>query len=235
MKRIAMAAVLLSGLVACDTTGSSFGIDTGLGTFDTALTLPGTDFRSDGMGTQVGSEGFWGCPIVSEEPIGDRTTPIADIGGSPIVLASARMGPWPLQIQDAGASAPLAGTLVLADGNDYRWVDVAEGEGCYDHLAVAVLGTIARGETSIEPVSGWLAIRDGASRLIVTSDASFATTSAAWGMPATLLGTPSLRIDAALDATLLDGQALYVECERTEIACAGAEVRATLIGERNPL
>lgn len=235
MRLLAITVALLGVLVACDGGGASFQPDTGLSTGDSGLgtgTPPGNeDVTSKAMGTQVGSEGFWGCPIISIEPVLDRTSANPLLGGAPVELSAARLGIWPLQITDTDASDTVPGSMFIADGGEYFWVDVEEGTDCYDHLVVSTIGTLSREEFPSETLSGWLAIREGASRLVVTSGASLAVTSSAWGMPSSA-SPVTFRIDADLDQSFLDGAAMYVDCETTELACPTSELVASIHSER---
>jgi hypothetical protein len=216
--------------MACEPGATSYKLDTsGLSTtFDTGL----TEIITDQMGTQVGSEGFWGCPVEDVRPINGADT-ITEIGGSPSALTSERMGSWALSIEDEGGSGAVPGSLTLLDQGAYLWVDVQEGSGCSDHLASPVTGALVRDGAPPQPMMGVLALKSGASRLVITDEGDLTSTTSVWGAPTyTDLTGVTFRLDSEIDATELGGEALYVDCPEAEADCPTADMTAAVEGAR---
>lgn len=230
MKRLAPAMVMLTMLVGCPD-GDGAGFTSGTSRDTGTPRDSGTFDETSGMGTQVGSEGFWGCPIERVDPL-DGTTDVPAIGGSPQALTARLVGEWPLQIRDETGGEVTAATLGLVDLGSYLWVDVTDGAGCVDHLASEVSGTVARG-SSTTAWSGFVGITDGAARLLVTADGASDTLAEVWGAPAYAPGVPAtLRIDGTLDPARLDGAASWVDCDPLEVRCDTADPVAEVDGAR---
>ena len=232
MRLLAIPVVILGVLVGCDDTGTlKWTEDTGI--FDTGSTT--TDPLSpppdtQGMGTQVGSEGFWGCPIEKAEPI-DGGIPREDLGGSPEVLTAALVGEWPLQISDLLLGLTVDGSLTLTDEREYYWLDVAEGTGCVDHAVSVVSGAVVR-QGSSHSLEGLLGISANGNRLVVSADSAGMIST--WGAPifTSVPNDVSFRIDAGLDPFSFDGTASYVDCDRLDLDCPTAQALADVDGSR---
>lgn len=233
MKLLAIPLVILGVLVACD--GNGGGPD--LGVADTGNDT-GTDLDTDtpptetnGMGTQVGSEGFWGCPIELVTVV-DGATALDAIGGPPDELTGRVVGGWGLQIVDDGASEPVAGSLALVDAGNYLWLDVADGEGCVDHLASEVSATLVRGTTTTV-LTGFVGIGSGAARLLVTAGGALDDVALTWG-PSTYPPDTAVtfRIDGDLTPVGFSGAASWVDCDPLEWVCGTADPVAAVDGAR---
>jgi hypothetical protein len=231
VRLLAVAFGLLAGLMACEPGSTTYKPDTtGLGTpFDSGT----SDILTNAMGTQVGSEGFWGCPIEDVRPILNGADTIDELGGSPSSLTGERMGSWSLSIEDEGGSGAVPGTLTLIDQGTYLWLDVAEGPGCSDHLASPVTGALVRDGAPAQPMLGVLAISALGTRLVITDEGDLSSTTSIWGTPsyADLTGV-TFRLDGEADASTLGAEAAYVDCPELEVECPTADVKATVDGTR---
>lgn len=231
MKRLAVPGAILSVLLACD--GHSGGgrdldpiVDTGAAD-DTGQ----PKVQSDPMGTQVGSEGFWDCPLETATDI-DSGAPVPEMGGlTPVDIAELYIGDWPLDIVESGTSGSATGSLSVADGGEYLWLTVADGPGCADHLAIGVTGAISRLATSTDPLIGWLAVRPGDGLLILTAEGDLTALEAAWGPPTTPpLGTSQFRVEGRIDEARFEGTAAWADCVDGE--CAPTDLLATVTSAR---
>jgi hypothetical protein len=232
MKKLAVPAAILAVLLACDGPGGKNGVrpedtavDTGTAPHD--IEDPGTH----GMGTQVGSEGFWNCPIDTATAVaGDQQVPA--LGGStPADVAAARIGPWSLEIVSAGTTGSSPGDLTLSDAGQYYWVTVEPTAACTDHLAIGVSGSLSRVASTTDPLFGWLAVRPGEGLVILTNETDLTGLQASWGPPPTVpVGTSQFRVEARIDEVRIDGTAAWADC--VDIDCTTTDVLATLTGAR---
>ena len=231
MKLLAVPVAVLGVLVACDGGGGprppGTKNDTGSGTeLDTG------GYETD-PGTQVGSEGFWGCPIDRVHEV-DGGTQIDAIGGTPSDLTSRLAGSWTLEILDEAAAEPIVGTLLLEDVGNYLWLDVADGAGCTDHLASEVRATAVRGTTTTA-LLGFVAIAPGAGRVLITADDPLEDVASSWGppaYPASASASVTFRLAGDLDPVGFVGRASFVDCDPLDVVCATADDVATVTGAR---
>lgn len=218
---------LLFALGACEPTGGFR--DGSFGTGDTGA--PPRPPDATNQATQVGSEGFWDCPIDRRDPVVDPAAPLASMSGSAIEVTAVHVGPWPLQIVDAETRAAVGGQLDLADTGGYTWVTVAPGiAGCADYLESEVSGALVRDVFS-SVVTGVVAIRPDDARLLATDAGDLSATAAAWGAPA-MAGAVGFRVEADVTAQLLDGEAAYVSCDAGVVDCGGRELVGEILGSR---
>jgi hypothetical protein len=239
------AATLLALIAGCDAAPGGFSdFDSG-DTADEVVDVPwngigntppiatGATTTSQGsssmMGTQVGSEGFWTCPVLGVQDLGDGTAALPSLGAAPVELVAARVGTWPVQMTDLGDGELADGALELVDEGVYLWVDVTETGDCVDHLAVAVRGELQRDDWKL-PMTGVLAIRPDDGRMILTGEGPLADVETTWGPTPLDPALTAFRVEVGLDATALAGTASYVDC--TAVTCAGAAPLATLTGAR---
>lgn len=235
MRLLAIPAVLLSVLLGCDDAGYSkstgdTALDTGL-VLDTAA--PTGQVKTQSMGTQVGSEGLWDCPIEHVQAIDDPSAVLDPLGGTPISLASDRVGSWSLQITDTGTTSPVPGLLSLTDDAEYLWLDVTDGAGCTDHLAVMLSATLARGAGEAVDLVGYLAIRPDDGRIALAAEgAALSALEIDWGTASFPTNEEAMqfRIEADLSPTALSGQAAWLDC--VEDDCPGADPISELSGTR---
>jgi hypothetical protein len=226
--RLLAVPVGLLALVACDSSGSSRGTGTGFASTDPLTTFP--DFTQTSLdATQVGSEGFWGCTVVSTEPIVDPTATIPDLGVSAVDLAAARVGGWPLAVQDVGADLAVDGDLELTDLGVYEWV-VTTGSGCSDWLQVSVGGAVTRESSAPVELAGDLAISLDQAAISLVSPDDLAGIGAIWGPPPA--DDATFRVDAGVTDVALRGWASYGSCPTDQIPCPSVEHVSALTSDR---
>lgn len=225
-----VAVVVALGALGCDDTlgnglvADGHGSDSGLSTGDTGVVS--TTKISDA--TQVGSEGFWGCPIEKVEPIEPTAAPLGFEGGVGDAVQG-HLGTWPLAVVDAATAATATGALELAVGEVWRWVDVAEGTGCEDHVLASVSGVLTRDGGPPMALSGLVAVRpDGQGGLVATADRAVAEPM--WGVGT--YGGSLFPLEGGLGITDIDATAAYADCAASEPHCEGATPLADLTGTR---
>jgi hypothetical protein len=164
-----------------------------------------TDVDVSAFGTQVGSEGFWGCTITSAEAISGDVIPEGFV--SPVAdIVAAHTGVWPLQFTSAeGTSAPVDLELV---GLRASWITL-DGD-CAPYLAVE-LGAQLRTDAVAISLPGQLAAQPDAAAFALSVPADREGVQAAFGAPS--FDEPAwLQVDAALDPTTLMGDVRYGRC-----------------------
>ncbi len=205
--------VLLVALVTgCDVDAAGSLDDSGAGTTDSGASPTGQD------ATQVGSEGFWGCPVDRLEPV-SPTEPLPDLG-VPEDLAAGALGAWSLGFVARTDGSTTAGAASLTATS---WSLAHSRSPCADHLVVGVAGSIERGGVPVA-ISGWLGLRPGNATSLLTADGGADEVAAAWGLPAPP-GLPGFRWSLEASEGSLAGVAAFAACGPTEVACdAVAEV-----------
>lgn len=223
-KRLMAVAAGLLLSAACDATGSL--VEGGTGdTGDTGISTVTTQTHD---ATQVGSEGFWGCPIERIDPL----DPASQAPGftEPVGTAvGAHLGAWTLQVTDAATATTGGGTLTLEAGTSWRWVDVADDTGCVDHAMVDVTAELSRdGQPPVELVGKVVVRPDGEGGVVATADRALAE--GAWGVGTT--GGTLFRLEGSLGTAALSATTAYADCPVSEPHCPSAAVLAALAGSR---
>lgn len=224
LRLLAVPLGVLWALVACDS-GSPGSVDVDdTAARDTGETW-GTLGTTEPMGTQVGSEGFWGCEVDDTEPVEPETW-IESLGGTPSELLPPRVGAWTLDVVPEGKTGATKSELTVADEGAYVWVDVKEGAGCADYLHVPVTA-----DFSGVSLAGALGIRPDGARLIAGTSAGLADLQATWGEPEFAASADlAWRLDATVEPTTLSGQVAWVDCP--DAACPNTDVLASVSAAR---
>lgn len=202
---------LLAPLAACDDPGAGTGLlDSGTGLPTDSGPEPTTQ-----SATQVGSEGFWGCPVLGLDPV----SPVDAIPGLgvPQDLAAAALGDWPGTWTSRADGSTADGKLAMAPTS---FALARSAAPCDDHLVVGVSASVTRASVAL-PAAGWLGVRPGDTALLLTADGTADEAAAAWGLPDPA-GLAALRWRLDLVDGALGGVASYADCGPTEVACAGA-------------
>ncbi len=210
-------------LAACDGSGSNFVPSTDSGDTDPHT---GADTDPDTtQGTQVGSEGFWGCPIDGMEPL-DPYDPLPDFG-IPAELADSALGGWSLSLTPTGKSAA-PGTLSQAA---VSWSLVRSHAPCADHVVVGVSGTVDLDGAKLG-ATGYLGLRPGEAAYLLTLDDPSEAVATEWGLPAPPAGQDAFRLSLAVADAKVTGVGAFAACGPTEVACAGASAALDVVGTR---
>ncbi len=228
------AVVGLLGIAGCDDVpGSEHSGDTDsacdFGCDESGLDTDPPVTTSEGA-TQVGSEGFWGCPVEHVEPITDPTEFFPDLGGSPSQVVASYLGEWPLLIEDLAApGTTVTGSLGLSAGESWRWVDVTDGPTCVDHLAVSVGASLTREVAAPLALLGVVAVRpDGVGALVTTT--ALDQVGPEWSLPSS--GAPFFRVEGPLGKSTVEAVATFADCPASEPTCDGQVGVSTLTGSR---
>lgn len=197
-------------------------IDDGGGSDPSGLTGPTTR----GFGTQVGSEGFWGCVVTSRTdhavdallPGGDQTAEKSALGLT---------GGWSL-IHDLVGLGTEGGALYVDPPSTYTLVET-DGD-CGSYVEARVTGLLDRSEHSVA-VAGLMILSADTSELRLAAPSSDADVREAWGDPAGADLT-YLRVDASLDAdgTMITGAVAHADCLTQ--TCAELDELALFAGNR---
>lgn len=143
--------------------------------------LAGTDTGDEPTGqsaTQVGSEGFWGCPVDALDPI-SPSDPLPGLG-VPSGMAAVALGGWSLQLASRADATTRAGSLTTAPRD---WSLARALPPCEDFVVVGVEGKIERDGSSVV-VSGQLGLRPGDATFLLFADEGAPEVARAWGLPA---------------------------------------------------
>ncbi|MEZ4240153.1 MAG: hypothetical protein R3F59_29175 [Myxococcota bacterium] len=207
-------------------------VDTSFGTVVTGTATTSTVTGSSTlMGTQVGSEGFWNCPVEAVTDLGAGQQVVPSLDDTPAALTAARVGAWTVTVSDDVTGASSGGTLQLVDDGVYLWVDVTDGGACVDHLAVAVHGTLTHDDGWAASMEGVLALRPGDGQMILGSTGDLTDIYATWGATPLDPALTSFRFDVTVaDETAFAGAASYVDCGG--VSCVGAAPLGTVTGTR---
>lgn len=212
-------------LAACDGVEVSSGAPSTTEVGSTTDPIVGTK-GTNNFGTQVGSEGFWGCSVQSRLSLA-ATEDVPGFGVSAEDLAADRLGTWPVDLLPEDTQALEAGVLELGPAVAYTLVTL-EG-GCEPYLEVELRGTLARGSNAAVDMRGLLATNDTEAGLRMVAPSVDDDAVLSWGPPPTS-GTAWLRVDADLDAFDLQGDVAWADC--VETTCANVAPLGTLEGSR---
>jgi hypothetical protein len=209
IRRAALA--VLAPLAACDDPGA------GTGLLDSATGAPtdtGPAPTTKGA-TQLGSEGFWGCPVLGLDPV----SPVDAIPGLgvPQDLAAAALGDWSGTWTSRADGAITDGKLASVATS---FALARSAAPCDDHLVVGVSASVARASVAL-PTTGWLGLRPGDAALLLTADGTADEAAVAWGL-ADPQGLAALRWRLDVVDGALGGVASFVDCGPSEVACADA-------------
>ncbi|MCA9489168.1 MAG: hypothetical protein KC621_04580 [Myxococcales bacterium] len=209
-----------------DTVGNHLVGDRGRDTGTTDTGSVSTTKISDA--TQVGSEGFWGCPIEGVDPLDPTSKPVgfeAGVGDA----VQAHLGSWPLTVTDAETGATVAATLELTAGDVWRWIDVAEEAACQDHAMVSVGAVLTRDGGAPMPLSGMVVVRpDGQGAVVATGERAAAEPT--WGTGTS--GGALFRLEGTLGVADVVATVAYADCASTEPHCEVSSPLASLSGTR---
>lgn len=224
-QRLALACVIAFG-AACGEVGTPSG--TGSTTPVESSDL-GDDQRPDttksstqDFGTQVGSEGFWGCTITSMDEI-DGSELVPGTTESAEKMVTRLTSGWALSYDIVGGGIEEGGL----------WVDtptryaLVKTDGCGDYVDARTTGLLDRGDTSVA-VDGRLALSADATAVNLAAPSLDDDVRAAWGDPSSG-DLAYLEIDAELDGVELVGVVRHAECP--ESTCLGEDL-AVLVGTR---
>ncbi len=234
LRLLAVPIGLLWALVACSG-GSASGLaddtgDGGTSPWDTGEPTVGVQ-DTDSLGTQVGSEGFWGCDLDDTEPVYPGTL-LPSFASPPEEVALPRIGEWLLELGSPDTTgATTTGGLSLVDEGTYVWFDVKDGPGCQDYLAILVSGTMRRGSDPALPVAGYLAVRPDAGKVALAATGDLDPWRQSWGEPA--FGTSDdleWHLDADIAPTSLTGSVAWTDCPEAD--CPNEDPLATVMATR---
>jgi len=224
-QRLALACVIALG-AACGEVGAPIG---------TGSTTPvessdiGDDQRPDttkssthDFGTQVGSEGIWGCIITSIDEIDGSELVPGTTEASDKMVTRLTSG-WALTLDVFGSGTEEGGL----------WVDtptryaLVKTDGCGDYVEARTTGLLDRGDASVA-VDGRLALSADRAAVNLAAPSLDDDVRAAWGEPSSA-DLAYLEVDAELDGLDLVGVVRHAECP--ESTCLGEDL-ALLVGTR---
>ena len=202
-------ATLAIFMIACDSMGPGLGgggLDSGLD--DTG---PFGTFQTQDDGTQIGSEGFWGCLIEDQTPA-EADVILSGFSASPAELVAPMIGVYTGELSYAD-SEPLASTLTLGSISGFEFVDVVESGSCADYIRVNLSGSLAAGPLATAQLTGAIGMRTDESRLSVSiSLADVVGTATPLTFDPAEMDTTELTIAGIVSATRLDGTLALVGC-----------------------
>ena len=227
--RTFLIAWLSLGMFACeDTQSPSTSSTTGSGeTSPSAITsgVEETQTTLD-LGTQVGSEGFWGCVITKATEVGsDALVPGTD---QRLEKATQHLaGEWQLTL-DVFEESPVDGALWVEAGQPALQVET-DG-ACGSYLMVQVEAVLDREESSVAMV-GWAAFSATEYGLRLSAPSNDDAAQDVWGRPSSR-SLAYLRLDASLAPTDVDlvGTIQHAACLTT--SCAEQKDLALFVGNR---
>lgn len=219
---------LLFGLVACfesdlpaSSSPSTSSTSTGSTETDTE-TATTTPTATSSFGTQVGSEGFWGCTITAVTPIPrDELPPGFD--RTAMEVAEELLGSWVVAL-DLGEGAQEGDLHMVSD--QAAWVET-EGD-CGPYLLLGVGAELSLPALPPIPLEGLLGARVDDAALALASPADADAVQAVVGEPP--FAGAFLRIDAVVDVEALVGDVGWADCPRG--TCATWEALGAVDGVR---
>ncbi len=197
-------------------------IDDGGGSDPTGLTGPTTR----GFGTQVGSEGFWGCSVTARtEHAVNALVPGSEQSAEK--AAGDLTGGWSL-VHDLIGFGTEEGALFVDLPSTYTLVET-DGD-CGSYVEARVTGLLDRSERSIA-VAGLMVLSADTRALRLAAPSSDGDVREAWGEPAGA-DLSYLRVDASLDAdgTMVTGSVSHADCLTQ--SCAQLDELALFAGNR---
>jgi len=192
-------------LIACDSVERSGGADSAdTGGQDTV-------FSTWSDGTQIGSEGFWGCVVASRSVVeGDVT--LDGFSGSPSELAAPLIGTYVGSVFKTGTDV-VQTTLTTSGVSGFELVEVVEAEGCEDYIHVELTSSFAAGEMVSGSFAGGLGLRPSSARLQIHADRQVLDgTAAPITFEASDMSSTTLVVGGDLTSTALDGSLWFVGC-----------------------
>ncbi len=225
-QRLALACVIAVG-AACGEVGTPSG--TGSTTTPIESSELGEDQKPDttkssthDFGTQVGSEGFWGCIITSIDEV-DGSELVPDTTEAADKMATRLTSGWTLSLDivDRGTEE---GGLWVDTPSRYALVKT---DGCGNYIEARTTGLLDRGDSSVA-VDGRLALSADTTAVNLAAPSTDDDVRAAWGDPSSAV-LSYLEVDAELDADVLVGVVRHAECP--ESTCLGEDL-ALLVGTR---
>jgi len=198
-------ATLAIFMVACGTSGGSWqgGQDTFV--YDTAIVATGD-------GTQIGSEGFWGCEESGRTLIANENETLEGFSSSPAELVAPLIGAYTGELVDSNTEV-VSGTLTFGNIGRFELVEVVQSGSCTNYIHVEVDGALQAGGLASGNFPGAIGIRADESRLAIASRYSQITGTA---VPLTfdpaLMDTIDLTVAGIITATELMGTLVFVGC-----------------------
>lgn len=180
------------------------------------------------VGTQVGSEGLFGCRVTRATWVDDPLAVAQGFTESPSVLVAARSGEWIVAITTPTAGT--TGTLSLTPTGVYEMVGVEETTGCRDYIRGVVDGRLVTGTVTDDVWAGSVAVRTDRSVVALTEPAAAAQLGMAPTFDTTGMSSVDLHLDAELSDTELSGTFAFIGCTGT--TCTAPDPAGTLIGSR---
>jgi hypothetical protein len=214
------ASVLAIGSIACGSAGFS---GTDLDTADVADSgLGWASTWSDG--TQVGSEGLWGCTVESRTVIDADAVP-EGFDASPADLTAPFLGRYEGEVFDVGSEV-YSGSLTTGSVSAFERVDVVEQDGCEDYIRVEIVGNLSAGAFVSGSVGGPLGLRPDASRLALVANLTDLEGSARPILFAPAdMDITTLTVSGDITATSLAGTMWFLGCSSG--ACITDDVRGS--------
>lgn len=202
--------LLAFGLAACEDTGSPAGTGSTTEYGDTTDGRPGnTDPTDTGtrhpFGTQVGSEGFWGCVITTRTAVAAEEL-VPGTSSRAGKLAEDTAGQWVLDYSlTAGGTA--RGTLWVDAATDFT---VVETDSCGSYVEARVTAILERDGADIA-VDGLLALSADETAFRLAALSTDADVEEVWGTPPSAsLGF--LRVDGKLSGDAVSGSVSHADC-----------------------
>lgn len=167
--RLLSIALLLAFGAACDASSSpsSFADTDDTGGVDDVDTDTTT---VNAMGTQVGSEGIFGCEVLGTQTVASPDTKIEGLELPPDALFATLAGKWIGVTSTTGGDTPT--TLTIGPAVTYTWVEVEAVGDCADYLAVETSAALEADPFASAILDGVLGIRPDQRRLVVSTSLS---------------------------------------------------------------
>jgi len=212
--------VAAMGLFACGPAElSGSGVDTAA-TLDSGLGQIST--WSDG--TQIGSEGLWGCTVENRTVIDADVVP-EGFSASPADLTAPLVGTYVGEVFDVGSEV-YSGSLTTGSVSAFERVDVVEQDGCEDYIRVEIAGDLSAEGFVSGNFTGPLGLRPDAYRLALVADLAVLEGSV---RPLTFapadMDDTTLTVSGDISATSLAGTMWFVGCASG--ACITDDVRGS--------
>ena len=200
--KIRILAAIFLGLTAC---GSA---DSNLQDEDTSDTgLP--DWTS--QGTQVGSEGIFGCEVDTTTPV-EAQAVLEEFDKTPADLLAPLMGAWTGVFVDHQAQS-LAFSMDFQPTVDFEWVTVLPTTGCQNYVQANTKATLSANPLLAEALEGRIGLRTDATKAIFSVSADQVVgTAKPLVLDSTAMNDTQLVLTADLSATTAVGEVRFVGC-----------------------
>ncbi len=198
-------------MIACESGGFGAPNDTSAEIDDTSTDTGTRTFTNQSDGTQIGSEGIFGCEVEERTAI-DADATVDGFSASPADLVAPLLGDFLGDLVDFEAGT-VPTTLTLGGIDGIFLVEVNQGGACIDYIAVELVGTLDADPLASAEFPGVIGIRPSESRVLFATRMNNVSGSAT---PLTFdpaeMDTTDLTVGGEITPTQLDGSLFFVGC-----------------------